>query len=145
MAKTVTYSSSVLNLLLNATPISGVADNTATTPLTTCYVSLHTADPTSTGVQTSSEVAYGAYARVGVARATGTAAQWTVTNGTAVPKAAITFPQGTSGTATATYWAVGSAASGAGSIFYSGAISPSIICMNGVTPILTTASNITES
>jgi hypothetical protein len=152
MAKTVGYSSSVLGLLLNGTSITNVAMNTTSTPLTSCYVALHTADPTAvnTGGQAQNEIAYTGYARVAVARSTGTAAQWTISTGTAgataVPVSAITFPQGTGATGgTATYWSVGSTNTGAGTIYYSGAISPAIICGTGVTPILTTASNITES
>ena len=148
MAKTVTYSSSVLNLLLNGIGIAGVADNTATGPLANTYVALHTADPTATGNQSSNEIAYTGYTRVAVARSTGTSTAWTVTSGTAKPTstAGIQFPLGTGATGgTATYWSVGSTNTGTGTIYYSGAISPPIICGTGVTPILTSASNITES
>ena len=148
MAKSTTYSQSILELLLNATPITGVADNAATSPLTDTYVALHTADPGPTGNQSSSEVTYTGYARVAVARSNSSPA-WTVTtttvSGTASPNATISFPAATGGTDTATYWSVGAAVSGSTEIFYSGPISPSISISSGVTPELTTASTIDES
>ena len=86
-------------------------------------------------------MAYTSYARVAVARTSG---GWTVTANSVSPTATINFPAGTGGTGTATYWAVGTAASGTGKILYSGALSPSIACGNGITPQVTTASTITE-
>lgn len=131
-----------LKLLFNATAWANIADNAATSPLTNLYVSLHTADPGDSGSQTTSEISYTGYSRVAVARTTG---GWTVTAGSVSPVAAITFGQMTAGTGgTATYWAVGTASSGAGNLLYSGAISPTIAVSNGVTPQLTTASTITE-
>src|ERR1700679_2605180 len=56
------------------------------------YVSLHTADPTNAGNQTSSETTYTSYARVAVARSTG---GWTISGtspATASNTATITFP-----------------------------------------------------
>ena len=105
------------------------------------FVQLHTADPGEAGDQTTNEVTYTSYARVAVARTSG---GWTVTANSVSPGATISFPAGTGGSGTATYWSVGTAASGAGKILYSGAISPSIACGNGITPQLTTASAITE-
>lgn len=142
MAKGATFDNDLLKLIFNATPIANMADNAATSPLTNLYVSLHTADPTASGNQTSSEIAYTSYARVAVARTSG---GWTVSTNTVVPAATISFPAGTGGSGTATFWAVGTASTGTGKILYSGAISPSIVTGSGVTPQLTTASTITES
>jgi hypothetical protein len=144
MSKSDTFESDFLKLIFNGTAISLLADNTATTPLTSLYVALHTADPGETGVQNTSEATYTGYTRVAVARTTG---GWTV-SGTAptqvAPVAAIAFPACTAGTSTVTYWSVGVASSGATKILYSGAVSPSISVSTGVTPSLTTASTITE-
>jgi hypothetical protein len=126
----------ILKLYLNATAIANVADNAGSGPLTNVYVSLHTADPGVGGNQSTSEVTYTSYARVPVARTTG---GWAVTNNQAVPVAQIQFPAGTGGSGTATYACIGTAASGAGKIVASGAISPSIVTGNGVTPILQVA------
>lgn len=139
--KGATFENDFLKLIFNATAISLVADNAATTPLTNLYVSLHTADPTDAGNQTSNESAYTSYARVAVARTSG---GWTVTASAVSPAATITFPACTGGTSTITHWAIGTASSGTGKLLYSGTVSPSIAVSNGVTPSLTTASTVTE-
>lgn len=142
MAKGSTFDNDWLKLVFQGTAIANLADNAATSPLTSLYVALHTADPGAGGSQTTSEVAYTSYARVAVARTSG---GWTVTGASVSPAAAISFPAGTGGSGTATYFSVGTASTGAGKILYSGAISPSIVCGSGVTPSLTTATAITES
>ncbi len=134
-----------LDLIFNAAAIANIADNAASAPLTNLYVSLHTADPTTSGNQTSSEITYTSYARVAVARTSG---GWTISGTSPTvcsPNATISFPAGTGGSGTATYFAVGTASSGTGHLLYSGAISPSIVCGSGITPQLTSASTITEN
>lgn len=143
MGKGNTTSNNLLKLIFNATNWSLIADNTATTPLTNLFVALHTADPTASGTQSSNEIAYTSYARVSVARTT---SGWTASSAQSTsPVASITFPAGTGGSGTATFWSIGTLTSGAGVILYSGAISPSIVCGSGVTPSLTTASTVTEA
>lgn len=142
MAKGATFDNDLLKLIFNATAIANMADNAASSPLTNLYVSLHTADPTSAGSQTSSEANYTSYARVAVARTSG---GWTVTGNSVSPAATISFPACTGSTNTVTNWAVGTASSGAGKILYTGAVSPNISVASGVTPQLTTASTVTES
>lgn len=137
-----TFITALLGLIFNATGISDIADNTATTPLTNLYVSLHTASPGAGGNQQTNEAAYGSYARVAVARTSG---GWTVSGQSVVPAAQINFPQATSGSETELYWAIGTAATGTGEILYFGTISPSITVVSGVTPELTTASTVTEA
>jgi len=137
------WSNGLLNLLFNATALATIAQNNGTSPITNIYAALHTADPTASGTQSSNEVTYTSYARVAVARTT---SGWpTTTTQSISPAAAITFPQGTGGSGTATFGSVGVASSGATSLLYSGAITPSIVTGNGITPQLTTASTITES
>lgn len=141
MSKANTWENDILKLLFNATAIANIADNAATSPLTNLHVSLHTADPGEAGDQTTSETAYTSYARVAVARTTG---GFTVTNNSVSPAANIEFPEATGGTATITHFGVGTAASGAGKLLYSGTVTPNISITSGVTPRLTTASAITE-
>lgn len=143
-AKGSTYDSDLLKLLLNGTAIANVADNTASSPLTNLYVSLHTSTPGSSGSQTTNEAAYTSYARVAIARSPGSPA-WTITGTTANPNATINFPAASGGSETETFFAIGSSSSGAGKIFYYGSISPNINVSSGSTPQLTTASAITES
>jgi len=141
MSKGDTFENDLLRLIFNATAIGNIADNAATSPLTQLFVSLHTADVGEAGSQTTNEVAYTGYARVGVNRNTG---GWTVTANSVSPAANIDFGACTAGTATATHWAVGTASTGTGKVLYKGAISPTISISTGVTPRLTTATAVTE-
>lgn len=141
MSKSNAFENSLLKLIFNATAIANLADNAASSPLTNLYVSLHTADPGEAGDQSTSEATYTGYARVAVLRTTG---GWTVTNNSVSPVANIDFPNCTGGTNTITYFGVGTASTGAGVLYYSGTVSPSISVSSGVTPRLTTASTITE-
>lgn len=140
------FANDLLLLIFNATAIANIADNAASSPITNLYVSLHTADPTTTAgggtvnTQNASEAAYTSYARVAVARTSG---GWTVTTNTVVPAATISFPAATGGSETETYAGIGKSASGATLLFFAGAISPTIAVSNGVTPQLTTASTLT--
>lgn len=144
MGKSTACDGYFLQLLFTATPIPNIADNASSGPLTNLYLALHTADPGVSGTQATNEVSYTSYARVAVAR---TAGGWTYSSGTVNPVATISFPACTGGSATATYFSIGSSpnAGQAGVIYYSGSISPTISISNGVTPQLTTASTITES
>lgn len=136
-----TFENDLLKLIFQGTAIALLADNTATTPLTDLYVSLHTADPGEAGDQTTSETSYTGYARVAVARSD---VGWTVTNNSVSPAAAIVFGECTANPATITYVGIGTASSGAGKLLYSGAVSPSISVLVGTIPRLKTTSTITE-
>ena len=143
MSKGNTFENDLLKLIFNGTAISLLADDTATTPLESLYVSLHTADPGEAGDQTTNECDYTSYAREAVAR---TDAGWTVTANSVSPAADIEFAASTGGADdTITHWAVGTAASGAGKILYSGTVAPHILAADGGSPpILSTATAITE-
>lgn len=143
MPKANTICNDLLKLLFNATAIANIADNAASSPLTNLFVALHTADPGAGGDQTTSEATYTSYARVAVARTTG---GWTASSAQSTsPVAAITFPAGTGGSGTVTFFSVGVATSGASKTLYRGTVTPNIVTGNGVTPQLTTGSTITES
>ena len=141
MSKSNYLENAILDLLFNGTAITDLAQNQASDPATNLYVALHTADPGEDGTQSTSEVAYTSYARVAVARSGG---GWTVTGNSVSPAATISFPACTGGTATATHFSIGMGASGAGTILYKGALTPSISISTGVTPQVTTATTITE-
>lgn len=134
------FENDLLKLIFNATAIATVAQN-GTTPITSLYVSLHTADPGEAGTQSTAEATYTSYARVGVAR---TAGGWAVTANQASPVSTITFPQATGGSSTITHFAIGTAATGTGKVLYFGTLSPSITVTQGITPQLTTATTISE-
>ena len=94
------------------------------------YIALHTADPADAGSATTSECAFGSYARVAVTAATGfTAASGGSTSNTGV----IAFPECTSGSETVTHVSIVTTTSGAGQILYSGALTASRSVSSGIT------------
>jgi len=135
-----TTETAIMALIFNATAWANYADNAAGTPQTNVAVALHTADPGDGGTQSTSEVTYTSYARVSVARTSG---GWTVTGGSVSPVAAITFPAGTGGSGTVTFFSAGKTGGGATAILWSGTVTPNIVTGNGITPQLTTATTIT--
>lgn len=134
------FENDLLQLIFNAVDIANVADDASASPITSIFVSLHTADPGETGNQTTNEVAYTSYARATVAR---TSSGWTVTDNSVSPAANIDFEEATGGSATATHFAVGTALSGTGKIIGKGTLTPNIVISTGVTPRVTTATTIT--
>lgn len=131
-----TFANDLIKLIFQATAIANVADNAASSPLTSLQLALHTASP-SGGSQTTSEAAYTSYARVAVLRSssgfdqsTNTAALHTLTS----------FPAATGGSETETHFSVGTASSGTGKVLFWGTVSPSIVVSSGVTPQITTSS-----
>jgi len=130
-----TFANDLMKLIFQGTAIANIADNAVTLPLTGLYLSLHTADPTAAGNQTSSECAYTSYARVAVSR---DSSGFTVSTNSVTLTALTSFPAATGGSETATYFAVGTASSGTGKILAAGPISPAIVISSGVTPQLDT-------
>lgn len=148
MSKGNTFENDLLLLIFNNTNAANIGDATGlrgSSAAGSLYVSLHTADPGEAGDQTTSECNYTGYARQAVARS---GAGFTVGGNSVSPAANVTFPNPTNATnlsQTATHFAIGTSSSGAGKILYSGALSPTIVIANtGVTPIVGTATAITE-
>lgn len=119
MPKGSTFANDLLKLIFQAIALANIADNAAASPLTSLYISLHTADPGRAGSQTTSEANYTGYARIPLVR---TSSGWTVTGNSVSPVAAINFGACTAGSNAITHWAVGTAASGAGKILYPGSV-----------------------
>ena len=141
MSKSNTFENDMVALIFNGTAIANLADNAASSPLTNLYVSFHTADPGEGGNQETNECAYTDYARVAVPRTSG---GWTITDNSVSPANNIDFPEASGGNEIATHFAVGTAASGAGKILYSGSLLPTIGISAGVIPRLGTDTTITE-
>lgn len=145
MSKSDTFENQLLLLLFNNTNAANIGDATGLRGSTTAgslYLSLHTADPGEAGTEATSEISYTGYARQAVARSS---AGFTVSGSSVTLAANVDFPEMTGGTGgTVTYFAVGVAASGATTILYSGAVSPSIAVATGVTPRLKAATSISE-
>ena len=134
MSKGNTFESDLLSLIFNNTDAALIGDATGLRGSSTAgslYVSLHTGDPGEAGTQTTSECAYGSYARVAVARS---GAGWTVTGNAVTNAALVQFPQCTSSSETATYFAIGTASSGTGKVLYRGALSASLAISSGIQP-----------
>jgi len=126
----------LLSLIFTNANYANVGDATGLRGSTTAgvfYISLCTASPGETGTQTTSETAYTNYVRVSVNRATG-AGGWVIASGVADNVSAISFAAcGVTG-ATLTDFGIGSASSGAGNLFFYGALSGSLVVSSGVTP-----------
>lgn len=132
MPKSTATCNSVLALIFNATAWADIAQNDGSGPLTDLYLSLHTATPGVGNNQTTNETAYTNYVRIAVERTT---SGWDVPSAGATANAALAqFAQcGITG-ATITHVAIGTAASGAGTVLYAGALSSSLAVANGIQP-----------
>lgn len=129
----------LLKLIFQATDWANIADDAVTSPETNLGVALHTSTgPGEAGTQLTNEAAYGAYVRQDIARTSG---GWAVAANVVNPQANIDFPEATSGSETETYFSIGKA-SGDYMLFY-GTVTPNIVVSTGVTPRLTTATNVT--
>jgi hypothetical protein len=134
MSLTNAAETALLALLFNNTDWANIGDaaglqNSATAG--SFYVSLHTADPTETGTQTSSEATYTGYARVAVARS---GAGWTVSGNNASNAAAVTFGACTAGSSSVTHFGIGTDVSGAGNLILKGALTATLAVSAGITP-----------
>lgn len=134
MSATNAFETALLTLYFNNTNHANVGDaagiqNSAAAGV--FYISLHTADPGEAGSQTTSEATYTSYARVSVARS---GAGWTIAAANVSNAAATTFPAATGGSNTITHFGIGSALSGAGNLFFKGALTSSLAVSSGITP-----------
>jgi hypothetical protein len=126
------FETSLLQLIFNGTAIANIADNAASSPATSYYISLHTNDPGEAGNQSTNETSYTGYARIAVTRDTG---GWTVSGSSAVNAAEILFGKCTGGAATITHVGLGTASTGTGSLLISNALDSSIDLVAGATPL----------
>ena len=132
MPKSTSTCNNVLALIFNATTWNLIAENDTTSPATNLYLSLHTADPGVGNDQQTNETAYTNYVRIAVARTTG---GWDAPSAGATANAALAqFAQCGASGATLTHVAIGTAASGAGTVLYAGALSSSLAVANGIQP-----------
>lgn len=142
-----------LNLILRGVVDAALAATAGS--VGTLYWALHTSDPGDSGAQDTNEVTTGQYAtytRIAVTRGSGnfTAPASLLGISTCYPAVGPTFPttSAVGSGCTATHFSLGTAPSGAGTILYSGPITPNIIVPTttaGVIPQLTTATAISES
>lgn len=137
MSKSNTWESDLLKLVFQNIDAALIGDATGLRGSSTAgvlYLSLHTADPTESGTQTSLEASYTGYARVSVVRSAST---WTVSGSAptqVVNAAQVNFPQCTAGTSTITHVGVGTDSTGTGKLLYSGALASSLAVSQNITP-----------
>lgn len=131
MSATNAFETDLLELIFNGTTITNIADNAASSPITTIYVSLHTGDPGETGAQNTSEATYTGYARIAVNRNSG---GWTVSGNNVSNTGIVTFGLCSAGSNTITHFGLGTSLSGAGYLMFSGALDASLAVSAGITP-----------
>ena len=134
MSKGNTFENDLLLLIFNNTDIADIGDasglqNSATAG--SLYVSLHTGDPGEGGNATTSEAAYGSYARQAVARS---GAGWTVSGNSVSNTALVQFPECTSGSETISHVSITTASSGTSKLLYKGALTASRSVSSGIQP-----------
>lgn len=134
MPMTVNFETNMLNLLFNNVNLANVGDNTGLQGSGSAgefYVSLHTADPTNEGNQTSNEANYTGYARTSVPRTT---VGWTVSGNTVSNANLINFPTCTGGNNTITHVGVGYSQTGNGTLQFFGALTSNLAVSQNITP-----------
>lgn len=132
MSATNAFETDLLELIFNATAITSLADDAASSPATSLYISLHTADPGETGTQETNEATYTSYARVAVTR---DSSGFTVSGNTASNTAVILFPACTGGSNTITHFGIGLSSTGAGTLLFKGALTAPLAVSSGISPI----------
>jgi hypothetical protein len=145
MSKSNTWENGSLLLVFNNTNMANIGDATGLRGSSTAgsfYLSLHTADPGEGGNQSTNEISYTGYARVAIARS---GSGFAVSANTVATVANTDFGTMTAGAGgTATHWGIGTDASGTGTLLYKGALSPTILVSNGVTPRVNAGTCVTE-
>lgn len=127
------FETAILQAIFNATTIANLLQDIAGSPngLTHLFVSLHTGDPGEGGSQNTSEATYGQYQRIAVIRTT---AGWTVTGNAVTNFAEVLFNEAVSGSETLTHFGIGASPTGAGTLYFSGALNSSLPVSTGVQP-----------
>ncbi len=128
-SKTNAWENALLLLTFNNTNAANIGDATGlrgSSAAGQLFLSLHSADPGEAGDQSTSEIAYTGYARIGINRASG-AGGFTVSGNSVSPTTQpIDFGACTAGTATATHLGIGTASTGSGVLLYIAPLSASI-------------------
>jgi hypothetical protein len=137
MAFSASFENSLLLLIFENMAIANVGTTAGLQPSSSngsFYIALHTADPTSSGNQSSNEATYTGYARVAVGRVnSGTG--WAISGNVVQNALQIQFGQCTALTNTLTNFSIGLLSTGAGVIVLSGTLTSPIAVSSGITPL----------
>lgn len=130
------FETAILQAIFNATTITNLLQDIAGSPngLTHLFVGLHTGDPGEAGAQNTSEATYTQYQRIAVLR---TAGGWTVSGNTVTNAAEVLFNEATGGSETLTHFSIGAAPTGAGTLYFKGALQQSLPVSTGIQPRFT--------
>ena len=137
MTKTDAFENGILRLIFqNDASQAGIAaigsGLQASSTAGSFYIGLSTGTLTDSSDQSTTQAAYGSYARVAVARSSGS---WSISGSTISNVNAITFPQCTSGSESETYFGIGTTSgTGAGNLLYWGALTSALAVSSGITP-----------
>lgn len=134
MSATNSLETGLLGLIFNGDTITSLADDTATSPATSLWVSLHTAAPGETGDQTTSETSYTGYSRQELTR---NSSGFTVSGNSATNAAAAEFGICTAlpSAQTLTHFGIGLSETGSGTLLFYGALNDSIAMQVNFAPL----------
>ena len=122
--------------------IPGLSEVPSTSPTTTLWMALHTADPGAAGNQATSECNYDDYARQPIVRDD---TAWVVSGNSVSPINTIEFPKMTGGAdQTAKFVTIGTSETGGGMVLYRGVLDPEIPVSLNFLPRVENTSTITE-
>jgi len=136
-----TFANDLAKLIFWGTAIADLAENDSSSPATSLYLALHTANPGGAGNQSTSEISYTSYIRKALLRDN---TAWSITGRIITPVADVLWATSTGGTGgTVTHWSVGPGSSGATKIIAYGTVSPTFNVVTDVTPTLSNLTSLT--
>lgn len=144
MAKSLSYATDLLKLILTGVTLPNLADNTLTDPAVNLVLALHTDFPGEAGDQTTNEISYTGYVRQLLARLPGS---WNIASGRATLATGLVFPAMVGGAGgLITHVSIGCTPTAAENrILLIGDVLPVIDTYIGVQPRLTPASVVIET
>ena len=129
------FENALQKLIFNNENIPGIGDTTGVRGSQAAgklYVALHTADPEEAGDQTSNEVSYTGYERIGLDRSS---SAFTVTDNQTKNASNVEFGvNGSESPVTITHFSIGVNASGASNIVMRGQLTVPFVCSPGIAP-----------
>jgi hypothetical protein len=134
MSTPTAFAGELLRLILEGVAIANIADNAASSPVATLYLSLHTASPGASGTQATNETAYTGYGRVSIDRSS---SGWTLSSNSESNDAEKQWAICTASPGSdITHLGIGTASSGAGKLLFYGELDDPIAMQVGTRPTI---------